>query len=596
MSARHPLSIVMMCHARTMIAFMLVIGSAACPPPAKSNDPSLQTLIISDATLSPAFTPETMVYTAAVGLCLQTVTISATAADPKAQIRVNGTAVTSGMPSPLPRLTPGMNTVTVEVTASSGARRIYTIMVLAGGSTYVKASNTGADDFFGGVGRVAISGDTLAVGAPGESSSAIGIDGNQADNSKPGSGAVYIFIRSGNGWAQQAYIKASNPDAGDGFGVSVALSGDTLIVGAPGESSGSSGVGGDQTSNVASSSGAAYVFVRTGTTWTQQAYIKSPDPDTDDQFGTSVAVDGNTLAVGARWESSSATGINGDIFNNSLQQSGAAYVYVRSGTTWSLQAYVKASNTGAGDEFGDSIALSGDTLAVGAPVESSAATGIGGSQTDDTAPGSGAVYIFTRSGTTWSQQAYIKASNTGQYDHFGASIALSRDTLAVGAGDESSNARGIGGNGNDDSAPSSGAVYIFTRSGSVWSQQAYIKASNAEQGDSFGSSVALDGDRLLVGAPSEDSTATGEGGNQADNGARNSGAAYLFTRSATTWSQRGYLKASNTGANDGFGASVALSGTTLAIGSPQEASSATGIGGNQADNSAANSGAVYVCP
>jgi hypothetical protein len=333
-------------------------------------------------------------------------------------------------------------------------------------------------------------------------------------------------------------------------------------------------------------------------------YAKASNTGAGDHFGSSVALsaDGNTIAVSAIGEASNATGIGGDQSGNSASDSGAVYIFTRSGPAWAQQAYVKASNTGAGDHFGSSIALSadGNTLAVGAPEEDSNATGVSGNQSDDSAGTSGAVYLFTRSGSAWSQQAYVKASNTGAGDHFGSSVALSADgnTLAVSATGEASNATGIGGNQSDDSAGESGAVYLFTRSGSAWTQQAYVKASNTGAGDHFGSSIALsaDGNTLAVGAPEEDSNATGVGGNQSDNSADYSGAAYLFTRSGSTWSQQAYVKASNTELGDQFGFSVALSadGNTLAVGAYAEDSNATGIGGNQSDNSAGYSGAVYL--
>jgi FG-GAP repeat len=298
--------------------------------------------------------------------------------------------------------------------------------------------------------------------------------------------------------------------------------------------------------------------------------------------------------VGATSEASNATGLNGNQADNSANVSGAAYVFTRSAGVWSQQAYVKASNTEAGDFFGYSLALSGDTLAVGAYGEDSNATGVGGNQADNSASGSGAVYVFTRSAGVWSQQAYVKASNTGAGDSFGYSVALAGDTLAVGAWTEDSNATGVGGNQADNSAGDSGAVYVFTRSAGVWSQQAYLKASNTGASDSFGYSVALSGDSLAVGAYGEDSNATGVGGNQADNSAIQSGAVYVFTRSGSTWTQEAYVKASNTGGADLFGDSVALSGDTLAVSATTEDSNATGVGGNEADNSVINAGAAYV--
>ena len=323
----------------------------------------------------------------------------------------------------------------------------------------------------------------------------------------------------------------------------------------------------------------------------------------NDNFGSSVALSGDTLVVGATGEDSNATGVNGNQTDNSAGRSGAVYLFTRSGTTWTQQAYLKASNTGVNDNFGSSVALSGDTLVVGATGEDSNATGVNGNQTDNSAGRSGAVYLFTRSGTTWTQQAYLKASNTGAGDYFGTSVALSGDTLAVGAHEEDSNATGVNGNQTDNGEGDSGAVYLFTRSGTTWSQQAYLKASNTSVEDYFGRSVALSGDRLAVGANRENSNATGVNGNQADNSAPESGAVYLFTRSGTTWTQQAYLKASNTDGHraefsrvvgDQFGNSVALSGDTLAVGAHEEDSSATGINGNQSGNGAENSGAVYV--
>jgi hypothetical protein len=247
------------------------------------------------------------------------------------------------------------------------------------------------------------------------------------------------------------------------------------------------------------------------------------------------------------------------------------------------------------------VVLSGDgsTLAVGAQWEDGSATGMVGTQADD----SGAVYVFVRDGNNnWSQQAYVKASNADAYDYFGCSVALSGDgsTLAVGAMNEASSATGIGGDQADDSAAAlAGAVYVFVRDGqNEWSQQAYVKASNSEAYDHFGSSVSLssDGNTLAVGAE-EGSIATGIGGNQADNSATDSGAVYVFERDGqNTWSPQAYVKASNTGGDDLFGNRVVLSGdgSTLAVGARWEDSSATGIGGNQADDSTNDAGAVYL--
>ncbi len=298
-------------------------------------------------------------------------------------------------------------------------------------------------------------------------------------------------------------------------------------------------------------------------------YFKAFNTGAEDRFGHALALsaDGNTLTVGAPYEDSNAIGIDGDINDNTAPYSGAVYVFVRNGAgSWVRQAYVKASNTGEGDEFGSAVALSadGNTLAVGADGEASNATGINGNQSDDSATSAGAVYVFSRSGSAWSQQAYIKASNSDSSDWFGWSVALSADgdTLAVGARYESSKASGINGDQNDDSSDSAGAVYVFSRSGSAWSQQAYVKASNTGAGDQFGYAVVLsdDGATLAVSARDERSNATGiNTGDQSDDSAEYSGAVYVFGRTGNSWSQKAYVKASNTDPHDRFGVALALS-------------------------------------
>lgn len=474
----------------------------------------------------------------------------------------------------------------------AGARYPITIDPTFTQQAYLKASNAEAGDHFGW--SVAVSGDTVVIGTPFEGSNATGVNGNQADNSADAAGAAYVFLRAGGLWSQQAYLKASNSDSGDFFGLSVAASGDTVVVGALGEDSNATGINGDQADNSAESAGAAYVFVRSGNTWSQQAYLKASITDVNDQFGFSVAVSGDTVVVGAVGEDSSATGINGDQTDNAADFAGAAYVFVRTGGIWSQQAYMKASNSGAGDTFGTSVAVSVDTVVVGSDGENSNATGVNGNQADESASGAGAAYVFVRTGSSWSQQAYLKATNADAGDHFGTSVAVSGDTVVVGAPTEGSNATGVDGDGHDNSAQFSGAAYVFVRSGGVWSQQAYLKASNTSIADVLGFSVAVSGDTVVVGAQGEDSSATGINGNQADNSARGSGAAYVFVRSGASWSQLAYIKASNTDSLDILGGSVAVSGDTVVIGASAEGSSATGVNGNQADNSAADAGAAYV--
>ncbi len=185
----------------------------------------------------------------------------------------------------------------------------------------------------------------------------------------------------------------------------------------------------------------------------QQAYVKMNNPGTlgsGDQFGYSVAVSGDTVVVGAYFEASSTTGINSTP-NESASGAGAAYVFVRSGTTWSQQAYLKASQVTAGDNFGVSVAVSGDTVVVGATGEDSSTTGIN-STPNESASGAGAAYVFVRSGTTWSQQAYLKASQVTASDQFGVSVAVSGDTVVVGANLEDSSTTGINSTPNESAS------------------------------------------------------------------------------------------------------------------------------------------------
>ena len=432
---------------------------------------------------------------------------------------------------------------------------------------------------------VTVNGVTVSSGSPSpliplvEGENRITVD--VTDGISTSNYTLTVTRRTAAEFAQQAYIEASTSSSGDNFGNNLALSGDTLAVGVPFEGA---------------NSGAVYIFTRIGTQWSQQAFIKSSNTDADDAFGTSIALSGDTLAVGAYLEDSDASGIGvGDEGNNVLtENSGAVYVFIRDGNTWSQQAYIKASNTDANDRFGASLGLFGDTLVVGANLEDSSSTGISDGMVDNNlAVDSGAVYVFTREAATWSQQAYIKASNTDSLDNFGYSIALSADTLAVGAYGEDSNATGIGvGNeGNNVLTGNSGAVYVFTREAATWSQQAYIKASNAGAGDFFGWSLSLSNDTLAVGAVGEASSTNLD---QNDNSLNRAGAVYVFTRDGEMWSQQDYIKASYTGETDDFGWSLALSGDNLAVGAPREDSSSKGISNDTGNNDLSDSGAVYL--
>src|SRR6202790_3242161 len=296
------------------------------------------------------------------------------------------------------------------------------------------------------------------------------------------------------------------------------------------------------------------------------AYIKASNTGKDNQFGSAIALsaDGNTLAVSATFEDSAAKGVNG-VSKDRAVNSGAVYVYTRDSKGWKQQAYLKASNTEEGAQFGNSLTLSadGNLLAVGSSLEASSAIGINGNQSDRSMPGAGAVYVFARAGAAWSQQAYLKSSNTGGPDvgyRFGYAVSLSSDgsTLAVSETSDPSNATGINGNQKNTGAPDSGAVFIFNHSGDTWSQQAYIKPWNTTTPNLlFGYSVGLNGDTLGVGAYN-------------DEGRR--GAVYVFTRNNGTWSQQMRVLATHGEVGDYLGCSLAISddGNTILAGSVED--------------------------
>ena len=580
-------------------------GEAQAPPadtqqaaPAASNA-DLDVLALSaPATLSPAFAPHHTTYVSRVPLLVTRLTVTAIPVHPRATLVIDGVPVMAGDARSID-LDLGWTEVRVDVTAPSGNMQTYSIGVQRGAEiaqhALLKASDPETNARFGW--SVALSGDTLVVGASREGSGATGVDGDQADARAPGSGAVYVFRRRGTAWVQEAYLKASNTEAQDRFGWSVALAGDTLAVGAVWEDSSATGVNGQQRNNRAPESGAVYVFRRRGTTWAQEAYLKASNTGTGDSFGHAVALAGDTLAVGAYREDGSGPGAaTGE--DDGAPDSGAVYVFRRRGTAWAQEAYLKASNAEAFDELGRSVALSGETLVVGAYHEDSGAAGVDGNEQDNGAPGSGAAYVFRRRGTAWAQEAYLKASNTGAGDWFGRSVAVAGDTVVVGALMEGSSATGVDGPGNDDSAPGSGAVYVFRRRGTAWAQEAYLKASNTGAEDRFGISVALSEGTLAVGAIFESSSGTGVGGYQYDDSAPRSGAVYLFSRTGSSWTQEAYIKASNTGAGDALGFCVALSDDTLAVGAAFEDGSMAGqqeeVTSDWDDDGAPDSGAVYL--
>jgi hypothetical protein len=269
-------------------------------------------------------------------------------------------------------------------------------------------------------------GNVMAIGAYDENGGSNQVDGPQAPTQTPnpnarggfagsnGRGAVYVFARTAGEWKQTNYLKASNSENGDSFGVSNMLSddGNTILVGSLDEDCLCTGVvqgrtdvgNSDQPSDT--SSGAAYVFARSGSTWVQQAYIKPTTIHAGDWFGNRLALsgDGNVALIGAPLEDNDAQGINGNERGRPAEEAGAAWLFSRSGATWAQRAYIKGSNTMKRDEFGSSLALSRDgrTLVVGARLEAGGAKGVNADARDRSVDGAGAVYVFTfdnRAGT-----------------------------------------------------------------------------------------------------------------------------------------------------------------------------------------------------
>ncbi|MCK9516973.1 MAG: FG-GAP repeat protein [Ottowia sp.] len=309
--------------------------------------------------------------------------------------------------------------------------------------------------------------------------------------------------------SEQAKLIASDGAADDRFSQSVAISGDgdTVIVGAY------------QDGDKGFASGSAYIFTRTGSTWTEQAKLLASDGIASDWFGYSVAIsaDGSTVLIGSRLDDDKG-------FN-----SGSAYVFTRSGSTWTQQAKLIASDGAANDYFGSSVTISadGNTAIVGAY------------QDDDLGSASGSAYVFTRTGSTWTEQAKLLASDGAASDYFGISLAISGD----------GNTAIVGAYGDDDLGSNSGSAYVFTRTGSTWTQQAKLTASDGDASDTFGSSVTIsaDGNTAIVGAYQDDDLGSA------------SGSAYVFTRTGSTWTQQAKLTASDGAASDVFGYSVAIS-------------------------------------
>src|SRR6266511_3839826 len=266
-------------------------------------------------------------------------------------------------------------------------------------------------------------------------------------------------------------------------------------------------------------------------TFTQHQKLEASDPAAFDGFGFSVAISGETVVVGALFDDGAA----------GLQQ-GSAYVFARSGGVWTQQQKLLASDAAAGALFGISVAISGETVVVGAPRDDSR----------------GSAYVFARNGGVWSQQQKLLASDAAAGDAFGESVAISGETVVVGAQVD-----------DDVAGENQGSAYVFARSSGVWSQQQKLRASDAAVADSFGASVAISGETVVVGAIGDDGAA-----------GRDQGSAYVFARSGGVWTQQQKLEASDAAANDLFGLSVAISGGTVVVGAHDDSGAAGRLQGS----------------
>jgi FG-GAP repeat protein len=356
------------------------------------------------------------------------------------------------------------------------------------------ASDGAGSDFLGR--SVSLDGDTVVVGAAGAD-----IGGAESQ------GAVYVFVRSGDTWTQQAKLTASDGAAGDEFGFAAAISGDTIVAGA--RFAAIDGINGH---------GAVYVYVRSGDTWTEQAKFFADDGAAFDEAGFSVAIDGDTALVGSP-------------FANGSQ--GKTYVFTRSGIAWSPQATLAADDGAPFDRFGLALAVLGDTAIVGSP---SAAIGANGYQ--------GAAYVYTRDAGAWDLETKLTAGDGAAFDEFGVSVALDGDTAVVGA-----HFADIG------QISGQGAAYAFVRDAGTWSEQGKLVSDDGFFGDEFGISVAVSGDTAAIGAMFAD------GG-----GVENEGEAYIFERAGGAWSQAAKLLPDAGDLGEEFGIGIALEGDTAIVG------------------------------
>jgi LPXTG-site transpeptidase (sortase) family protein len=369
------------------------------------------------------------------------------------------------------------------------------------------APDPGPQDAFGFA--VAIDGSTAVIGAR-------NADLDQGGGLIKDAGAAYVYTYNGKTWLLQAKLTAKGASAGDTFGVSVAISGSRILVGATGVDLTDPGEKGEELKDA----GAAYVFTRSGGSWTQQVRLTASDPAEEDSFGSAVAIDGGTAVVAAETKSLMP-----------LVNLGAAYVFYNSGgKNWKEQAKLLPADPYLGDYFGSSVAIDGGRIAVGAiqvpPIGES---------------GPGKAFIFKRSGGTWVPEARLKAKGGHSGDGFGSAIALYGTTVVVGAPFADPDL-------GQGRVASAGAAYVFSRSGSTWKENAVLTASDGLAFNHFGDSVGIYSDLIVAGA---------DGATQAGNSG--SGAVYIFKKSKDAWNPQTRAVTDPTQEDDLFGKSVAVS-------------------------------------
>jgi hypothetical protein len=375
----------------------------------------------------------------------------------------------------------------------------------------ITADDGKAGDYFGF--SAAIDGATVLIGA------------NRADvDGVINTGAAYVYVLSENGWYQQAKLVAQPSFANDGLGGNVALNNDVAMLGVM------------RRDDKGKDSGAVVSFERKSNTWKQNQIFTAPDAKPGDAFGQSIGLTENHLIIGAPRNDALAV------------DSGAAYLYKRESGTWRYQTKITASDGAAGDLFGISVAIDGNTILVGADLH------------DEKAQDAGAVYVYVLEDNKWKQEAKLMASDGGKTDIFGVRVALSENTALVSARRDDIDELGI----------DAGSAYIFVRDDGTWTQQAKLTSPDGLADDRFGRGVALQGDTAIISAMQHDAIG------------RNTGALYVYKKDASSWCYTAKFVAKSSMPDDKFGWNVGLSNSVAVVATPNH------------DANGQESGAVFI--